>query len=236
MKRSFHIYALIAAFSILLSACGLSEENHNKLTEAINELTTQKEFAEEMYGKLTTDSYEGELSDLASKYEEYKSMDISKLSDKEAPDTLNQISELTSSYKSVFDKMDAELKNEESISNEAAKHIEILCRIENKSDSEITSIVLKDAQTSSESGNFILEGHSLSSGEILEGVVLPIYTDSASRSLLVTDASGETAEYALELGDVNAASQNGISVTIGSSEEGIIIGDYSVTASEGSSN
>ncbi|WP_029323760.1 hypothetical protein [Butyrivibrio sp. AE3004] len=229
MKNRFHLYIMIFLFSIFLSACGLSDENHSKLKNALNDLTTQKDYAEDLYSKLTTEDFKEELSELSEKYNEIKDQDISKLKNNQTDDMILQMETLRDAYKQTFDRMNDELKTEEKAAKEEVKHIEVLCRIENKSGSELSSIILKDVSKSTESKNFLGENKILSTGQILEGAVLPIYSDSTSRSISVTDTLGNVTEYPLDIEDINSAVGSGISIVINAPGGALEISSYSTT-------
>ncbi len=211
---------------LLLSACGLSDENIAKVKEAQSALTKEKENAEDIYGKLTTDSFLDKLTELSTKYDEYKDLEVEKLRNKHVEDIVSGMGELTDSYKALGDEMNTELQAEEAAAAESAKHVEILCYIQNKSGLELSSIIFHDNSQGTDTANMLLEGHSLYSGRTLEGVVLPVNTDSSDIAIVVTDNVGNETTYPLTIVDIASATENGISITLGSPEDGAEISNY----------
>ncbi len=223
-KLIFTLTTILCIF--VISSCGLSKENHAKITQAKSDLTTQKAMAEDIYGKLTTDSFNDRLSELSSKYDEYNSMELDKIKDKEAEEIISGMNELTLSYNSLTDEMNSQLLTEEATAAENAKNLEILCRISNYSGSEISSIILRDNTKVTDTANMLAEGQTLPYGRILEGAVLPIHFDSSSFSLIVTDTLGNENEYPLSIEDAAAAAESGISITLNLPENGAEISNY----------
>ncbi len=225
--KKYNITLLIAlAVSLVITSCGLSEDNKKSLEEALSSLNTEKEYAESIYGQLTDDSYKDSLSELSDKYALYKDLESSKVKSKEFEDTLSGINNLTESYKSLSDQLNTELSNEQAAAAESEKHIEILSVIQNKSGSEIKSIVLKDNSQNTKSDNLLLSDQTLPSGTMLLGAVLPVYTDSTSFAILVTDTLGNVNEYDLPLTNLTNDEDIKISITINTPETGVSIGDY----------
>jgi cell shape-determining protein MreC len=218
------ICALIAA--IMLSACGLSEENKNLVNEALSNLTIEKESSEKLYGELTDESFSDELNELSAQYQEFSELDVSKIKNKKCEEMLGNINALTDSYKTLYDEMNAELSKEQAETAENEKHIEILSNIINKSGSELSSIIIRDNSQGTDSENLLLGGQTLKSGTILAGAVLPVYVDSTDFALIITDTLGNTHEYALPLTGLQKDVQIKISVTINTPEAGVSIGDY----------
>ena len=223
-----HLYTLaILICCTMLSACKVSEENLSSITKARDELTQQKGFAEEIYGKLTTDAYGEDLLAYETQYNAITDFDTEKLKDKDVQELLPKINNLTESYKTLYSEMEKELEVEGNALAESAKHTEILCYIENKSGSEFNSIILKDTSLATETENYLKEGTTLPSGRILTGIILPINLDSNSRILSVTDTLGKVYDYALNIENISSAAENGISIILGSPENGAEISSYS---------
>ena len=208
---------------LILTACGLSEENLSKLTKSRDALLVQKELAENLNGDLVSEAFIDELSQLASQSEEFSALNFEKVKNKEVEDLVSRMDALTGSYKDISDKISAELSAEESAQKETEKHIEILCSIENASGSELSSICFKDLTDGSVTENYLAEGTTLPGGRILAGVTLPVYSDNSSFCLVVTDTLENEYEYALDLGDLSAAAEKDFSIRLGTPEEGATV-------------
>ncbi|MBE5860450.1 MAG: hypothetical protein E7301_10075 [Butyrivibrio sp.] len=226
MKKIITTAICTLSAAIMLSACGLSEENKNLINEALSNLTIEKESSEKLYGELTDESFSEELSELATQYQEFSELEVSKIKNKNFEETLGNINALTDSYKALYDEMNAELSKEQAETAENEKHIEILSNIINKSESELSSIIIRDNSQGTDSENLLLGGQTLKSGTILAGAVLPVYIDSTDFLLITTDTLGNTHEYALPLTGLQKDVQIKISVTINTPEAGVSIGDY----------
>lgn len=225
MKKNLLLISIISV--IFLSACSASHENIEKATSARDSLTMQKELSESVNGKLTATSYEDKLSELLVQYNAYMGTDFKKLNDKEIQTIITDINALTDSYSALLDEMNKQLESEEAAALAASKNIEVICYIANNSGSELSSIILRDNSSGSDSSNLLADGLTLPSGRILAGVTLSFNLDSSSYSLIVTDTLGGEHEYSLSIDDINSAAKSGISITLSAPENGAEVGSYS---------
>ncbi|WP_408069705.1 hypothetical protein [Butyrivibrio sp. JL13D10] len=225
MKKNIITITIISAL-LLTASCRASNENIEKATSVRDSLTQQKELAEDTNGKLTGTSYEDELSELQTQYNLYTGTDFNKLNDKEIQEIIPDMDELSASYTALLDEMNKELSSEDAATLEASKNIEIVCYIANNSGLELSSIILRDNSLGTDSPSFLAEGQTLPSGRILAGVTFPVNTDSASRSIIVTDTQGNEHEYPITIDDPTAVSENGISITLSAPENGAEVGSY----------
>ena len=215
------IYFITAvALGLMLTACGISEENLNKVTLSRDALMEQKIQTEELNGNLTSDSFSDELTELAAQYEEFGSLNLERLKNKDVDELIPRMDELTESYKTLYGQLEAERISEEQAEVESAKHMEILCHIENLSGSELSSICFKDVVTGATTANYLAEEATLKNGRILAGVTLPVNSDSAQWSLVVTDTLGNEYEYATDFGDFSAAADKEYSIILHVPENG----------------
>ena len=215
------IYFLTAVVcSLMLTACGISEENLNKVTLARDALMEQKEQTEELNGALTSDSFSDELTDLSAQYEEFSALNLERLKNKDVDELIPRMEELTGSYKDLYDKIEAERVSEEQAAAESAKNIEILCHIENLSGSELSSICFKDVTSGTTTANYLADEATLKNGRTLAGVTLPVNTDSTQWCLVATDTLGNEYEYATDFGDLSVAADKEYSIILHVPENG----------------
>ncbi len=218
--------AVVAALGIVLTACGPSKENLEKLNASRDSLTAAKAETEKLYGLLTTEESKDKLDELANSYNEYGDMNLEKVKNKEALDVVASMDALKAEYDTLYSELNEELSRQQGEQAEADKWIEILCLLKNSSGSELSSIVLRDGDKAVDSENILTEEQTLPSGRMMDGVVLNVYKDSANRSLVVTDTLGNTTEYVLEITDMENAVNEGISLTIKAPDQGVDIGSY----------
>ena len=209
--------------SLMLAACGLSEENLSKLTKSRDALLVQKELAENLNGNLVSDTFEDDILQLSSQSEEFSALNFEKLKNKEVEDLVSRMDSLTDSYQELTDKISEELKAEENAVKESEKHIEILCKIENASGSELSSICFKDNSANTVTANYLANDTTLPSGRILAGVTFPVYLDSNNFCLVVTDTLENEYEYTVNFPDLSEASGKEFTLKLGTPEEGATI-------------
>ena len=215
------LYFLTAALcGLLLTACGISEENLNKVTVARDALMEQKEQTEQLNGELTASDFSDEISELSAQYDEFTTINLERLKNKDVDELLPRIEELTASYKDLEDKITSARVSEENEAISNAKQIEVLCHIENLSGSELSSICYKDVAADSATDNYLAEGMTLKNGRILAGVTLPVNSDSSAFCLVVKDTLENTYEYAIDFGDLNAATGKEFSIKLNVPESG----------------
>ena len=220
------VIMIAAAMGLFLTACGPSKENLEKLNASRDSLTTAKVETEKLYGLLTTEDSKDKLDELNNSYNEYGDMNLEKVKNKEALNVVAAMDELKAEYDALYSELNEELSRQQGEQAEADKWVEILCLLKNSSGSELSSIVLRDADKAVDSENLLTEEQTLPSGRMMDGVVLSVYKDSVNRSLVVTDTLGNVTEYALELADIETAINEGISVTIKAPDQGVAVGSY----------
>ena len=218
--------AVIIIWAVLITGCGLSEENLKLATDSRDSLTKAKTEAEAMYGNLTVDTYGDELNSLSGQYSEYEQLELKKIKNDEVQDVISKMQELTDSYNKLFDEMEKELNAEKAKTAEEEKYKEVECFLENKSGSELSGIVLKDVTKGEDSGNLLVDGQTLPSGRILSGVTLSIYSESTAWQLVTTDTLGNENTYDVTFEDIENISQNGMSLVIHAPESGVEVAGY----------
>ena len=218
-KKGLYILTTML-LTLVLSACGLSEENLTKVTEAREGLIAEKELTEKLNGDLTTDTFFEDIEGLSSQCEEFTEMNLDKLKNKEVEDVITRMGELEEAYKELSDKISKELEAESNAAKENEKHLEILCHIENLSGNELKSICLKDVTTDSTTNNYLAEETTLPNGRILAGVTLPVYSGSSEWCLVVTDTLDNVYEYAINFGDPLSAAEKELSIKLNVPENG----------------
>ncbi len=226
MKK--RVAALIFLLTMMMvSACGLSEENQIRVSSAQDELKQSKKKVEDLYGRLSDDYYAEVIENLEKKYSAYDVIDTKKLRNKEVDALVQEMGKVTASYKELEKEMGDKVKFDEEVIAEAAKYKEILCFIQNDYGSEITGIVLKDKSQRTESDNLLVKGQSLGAGQVLSGVVLTVYEDSTSWDLIITDILGNQSTYDVDFPDeMDTMVEEGISIIIHTPETGLSIGKY----------
>ncbi len=225
MKKRAIVQMLL--LMMLVSACGLSEENQIRISSAQDELKQSKKKVEDLYGRLSDDYYAEVMDNLERKYSAYEIIDTKKLRNKEVEGLVAEMGKVTASYKELEKEMGDKVKFDEEVTAEAAKYKEILCFIQNDYGSEITGIVLKDKSQGTESDNLLTKGQSLGAGQVLSGVVLTIYEDSTSWELNITDILGNQSTYEVDFPDeIDTMVEEGISIIIHTPETGLSIGKY----------
>jgi hypothetical protein len=226
MKK--RLAALILLLTMMMvSACGLSEENQIRVSSAQDELKQSKKKVEDLYGRLSDDYYAEVIENLEKKYSAYDVIDTQKLRNKEVDALVQEMGKVTASYKELEKEMGDKVKFDEEVIAEAAKYKEILCFIQNDYGSEITGIVLKDKSQRTESDNLLVKGQSLGAGQVLSGVVLTVYEDSTSWDLIITDILGNQSTYDVDFPDeMDTMVEEGISIIIHTPETGLSIGKY----------
>ncbi len=226
MKK--RLAALILLLTMMMvSACGLSEENQIRVSSAQDELKQSKKKVEDLYGRLSDDYYAEVIENLEKKYSAYDVIDTKKLRNKEVDALVQEMGKVTASYNELEKEMGDKVKFDEEVMAEAAKYKEIRCFIQNDYGSEITGIVLKDKSQRTESDNLLVKGQSLGAGQVLSGVVLTVYEDSTSWDLIITDILGNQSTYEVDFPDeMDTMVEDGISIIIHTPETGLSIGKY----------
>ena len=228
MRKRFFAAGLLMA-ALFIGGCGLSEENLQLITETMDELTKTKTEAEAMFGKITDSDNQAYLSKLEEEYSEFEATEFEKLKDEDVEEMVPRMKELISSYDELLNELGNVYKYEQDSAAEEAKYKDVSCYIENKSGSELSSIVLKDVTKGESSENILFEGTTLPSGRILAGVTFTLYEESTSWQLVTTDTLGNENTYEVAFTDIDNLSQNGMSLVISSPENGVTVGSYVVT-------
>ncbi len=223
---------IFAASMMLMTACGLSEENQNLITQSQTSMLEAKEAAEAVYGELTQETYKDTIYDLSEKAGAYEEIDLKELKEDDVLGFVGEMNQITSSYENLTAEMTTALEEEKREAEEAAKYKEILCYIENKSGSELSSIVINDNSTNETSDNLLADGQTLPSGSILAGVSITVNEESTARMVITTDTLGNENNYGLDIGDIAEIVENGMSLTILSVENGVKVGPYTTDPEE----
>ncbi len=212
--------------SMLLTACGLSEENKTLIKDNQIAISDAKKEAETIYGSLTDETYSTDIEELSNKSKEFEEIDIDSLKDDDVEWLVAEMTALKDSYDTLLEKLNAEYEKEKAATEDAEKYKEILCYIENKSGFELSSIIISDTTRKEDSGNILADGETLPTDRILAGVAVTIHEDSTERMLTATDTSGTEYTYNLSLTDIPSLIESGMSIQILAPESGLRVGAY----------
>ncbi len=220
------IPVVLVLSALLLSACGISEENLALINENLTELDAAKREAEALNGTLTVDTFGEDLQKLSEDYDKQNSINTDELKDEDVEAVVSGIDELVEAYEKLSEELEKEQKTEQLAMTEEEKYKEIPCYIENRSGVEFTGLVIRDVSRNSDSENILTDPVTLPSGRIIAGVVITVYEDSSERTLIATDNEGNEYSYSLELTDIPSFVENGISIIIGDPESGLTISGF----------
>ena len=224
MKKRLFTVILVLTMS-MLTACGMSKENQEIAENKREELREARKNAEELYSQLTVDTFSDTLFNFEKKEDEYEALDFKKVKNKDTEGVLTGMDSLIYDYNYLSGEMEKELKVEQDLSEDLSKYHDVLCYIENKSGSELGSIVVKDS-AGGDSGNLLFDGMTLPSGRIIAGIIITLY-EGNTYSLVTTDTLGNENSYELsfekEMADME---ENGISIIINAPENGALVSDY----------
>lgn len=209
-KKYVPIIALIMA--VLLVACGPSDEKLSEAEEARSLLVAAKQTAEDTYLDVSDTSQRIALDELAEKEAEIEQLDFKKLNDKKIDEILPGIAELTESYQNIGKELSGVLADETRVREEKAKHTGLDIYFINKTEMNLSKIVLHDLTADTYSENYIKDGVVLQSGYTLMGVTLDIYSDSSEWEFVITDDAGT--EYILSCESLKGQSIDGASIVL----------------------
>lgn len=222
-KRLFTVITILTL--AMLSACGMSKDNQALAEAKREELRSARKAAEELYSQLTVDTFGDALYNFEQKEEEYEALEFKKVKNKDTEGVLMGMDSLIYDYQYLCGEMEKELKVEQDLSEDIAKYHDVLCYIENKSGSELSSMVVKDS-AGGDSGNLLFDGMTLPSGRIIAGITITLY-EGNTYTLVTTDTLGNENTYELsfekEMADME---ENGISIIINAPENGALVSDY----------
>lgn len=209
-KTKLIISALITILTMVLVACGPSDEKLSEAETARNLLIQAKASAEEVYLNITDSSMKDQLDALAEEEAKIEAMDFSKLSDKKIDEILPTINELTEKYQNVKTTLDGTYQAETSQKEEAAKNVGVGSYIINSTGMNITEIVLHDITRDTYSENLLGDGVTLEAGYTLMGISLEVYADSTEWEFQIKDENNTS--YTIPCEGLAGLSENGASL------------------------
>ena len=210
MKKKFlPLGAILLTFALV--GCKPSEEKLLEAQDAVVQLQTARQTAEETYHDVADTSLRADLDKLGVKVTEIEAIDFSEMSNKKIDEKLPEISEIMEEYSKIQSKLDGTFQNEQAINAEIAKNKEIQAYVLNKTGFSITSIVLHDKTTDSYSINLLGDGMMLADGYTLMGIVLEYHTDSSEWEFLVKDENDTQHTFTCE--SLNDISVNGVALS-----------------------
>ncbi|WP_026651383.1 hypothetical protein [Butyrivibrio proteoclasticus] len=211
MKKTKTIIAsLIMFLTVVLVACGPSDEKLSEAETARNLLIQAKASAEEVYLDITDSSMKDQLDALAEEEAKIEAMDFTKLSDKKIDEILPTITELTEKYQSMKTTLDGTYQAETSQKEEAAKNVGLGSYIINSTGMNITEIILHDITRDTYSENILGDGVTLEAGYTLMGISLDVYSDSTEWEFQIKDENNTT--YTLPCESLSGLADSGASL------------------------
>ena len=210
-KRKF-IPLIAALMAVLLVACGPSDEKLAEAEGARSLLAQAKQTAEDTYLDVSDTSQRSVLDSLSEKEAEIAQLDFTKMNDKKIDEILPTITELTESYQNIGKELSGVLTDETKIKEEKAKHSGLEVYFINKTEMNLSKIVLHDISANTYSDNFIGDGVTLQSGYTLMGASLDIYSDSSEWEFVITDDAGT--EYTLSCESLKGEALSGASIVL----------------------
>ncbi len=188
-----------ALLTLMLTACGTSEEKLLEVTAARDNLISAKQAAEETYLDITDNSMIATLDDLASQEKEIEALNLEKLGDDKVDnEVLPKINELLKSYESISSDLGTVLNEETAAKEEKAKHAQVSAYFINKTGMNLTSIMLHDISADTYSDNYLGDGVVLNTGYTLMGTALDVYADSSEWEFVITTDSGDEYQFSCE--------------------------------------